>query len=71
MVFVDDWLDHFRGIDLNEPLCWTTIAHAASQLPYDATEDIVVLAAPYDFTCAVLVTHRSELCSFCLLIDWL
>ena len=60
MVFVDDLLEHFGEIDLNEPLYWSTIAHAASHSPYDAAEDSVVLTTPYDLTCAVLVTHRSE-----------
>ena len=36
--------------------------HTTSHLPYDATEDSVALAAPYDLTCAASasVTHRLE-----------
>ena len=60
LVFVNDLLEHFREIILNESLCWSTIVHAASHSSYDVMVDSVALAAPYDLMCVALVTHRSE-----------
>ena len=60
VVVVNDLLEHCREIYLNEPLCWSKIAHATSHSPYDVAEDSVAVAAPYGFTCAASVTHRSE-----------
>ena len=74
MVVVDNLLEHCREIDLYELLCWSTISHATSHSPYDAAEDSVALAAPYDLMCAVSVTHRSDvwllLSVDCLFVVW-
>ena len=60
MVDIHDLLVHYREIDLNEPLCWSTIAHATCHSPHVASEDSVALAAPHDLTSAALVTHHTE-----------
>ena len=60
MVVVDGSLEHCREIDSNEPLCWSIIALAACRSLHDAAEENVVVATPYDLTCAASVTRRLE-----------